>query len=197
MINELSERIWNRAEFHDDFRLLEDDILYRTLGLVQNGNELKSQECIGRLIQSAACFSACPQWQYRTAALRIATACWSLFGEEYNNLANITDFILRRLGNFPASQLLHGLGTPRDILSEPGYPPVLWLEVNAKEIANTVAVSGSETATFTNFQRDLWDYLKDGNSVTISAPTSAGKSYALQYFMASECASNTNYYAFI
>ena len=31
--------------------------------------------------------------------------------------------------------------------------------------------------------------------MTISAPTSAGKSYALQYFMASECASNANYYA--
>ena len=155
MINELSERIWNHAEFHNDFRLLEDDMLNNTLGLVQNGNELKSQECLSRLIQSATCFSACTQWQYRAAALRIATACWSLFGEEHDNLVNITDLILRRLGNFPASQLLHKLAIPRDILTEPEYPPALWLEVNAKEIANTVAVLGAETATLTNFQRDL------------------------------------------
>lgn len=195
MINELAERIWGHEEFHRDYELLRDDILRSNTGLVRNGNNLKSYECIGRLIQSAACFSACTNWSYREAAYKIATTCWVLFGEEYDNLRSIADLILRRLGNFPTSQLLSTLAERRGEFGEPGYPAALWFEVNARQEFNTVMVAEKERLVLTNFQRGLWEYLRGGNSVTVSAPTSAGKSYALQHFLASECASKQKYNA--
>ena len=195
MIDELAERIWGHEEFHKDYELLRDDILRSNMRLVRNGNSLKSYECIGRLLQSATCLSACTNWSYREAAYRIATACWVLFGEEYDNLRNIADLILRRLGNFPTSELLSALAKRRGELGEPKYPAALWFEVNARQEFNTVIMAGKGELLLTNFQRGLWEYLKDGNSMTVSAPTSAGKSYALQHFLASECASRRKYNA--
>lgn len=195
MIDELAERIWRHEEFHRDYELLRDDILRSNLKLVKNGNNLKSYGCIERLLQSATCFSVCTNWSYREAAYRIATACWTLFGEEYDNLKNIADLILRRLGNFPTSELLSASAGHRGETIEPRYPAALWFEVNARQDFNTVMVAGKEKLVLTNFQRGLWEYLKGRNSVTVSAPTSAGKSYALQHFLASECASRKKYYA--
>lgn len=195
MIDELAERIWGHEEFHRDYELLRDDILRSNLRLARNGNNLKSHECMGRLLQSATCFSACTNRSYREAAYRIATACWMLFGEEYDNLRNIADLILRRLGNFPTSDLLSASAERRGELGEPKYPAALWFEVNARQGFNTVIVAGEEKLVLTNFQRGLWEYLKGRNSVTVSAPTSAGKSYVLQHFLASECASRQKYNA--
>lgn len=195
MIDELAERIWRHEEFHSDYELLRDDILRRNMGLVGNGDNLKSGECMCRLLQSATCFCACTNWSYRAAAYRIATECWVLFGEEYDNLRNIAELILRRLGNFPTSELLSSLAERVGGLGEPAYPAALWLEVNARQEFNTVMVAEKEKLVLTNFQRDLWEYLKVRDSVTVSAPTSAGKSYALQHFLASECASKQKYNA--
>lgn len=195
MINELAERIWRHEEFHRDYELLRDDILRSNLRLPGNGSNLKSHECMGRLLQSATCFSACTNRSHREAAYRIATACWMLFGEEYDNLRNIADLILRRLGNFPTSDLLSASAERRGELGEPKYPAALWFEVNARQGFNTVIVAGEEKLVLTNFQRGLWEYLKGRKSVTVSAPTSAGKSYVLQHFLASECASRQKYNA--
>lgn len=195
MIAELADRIWSNEEFHKDYEILKDDMLRKNLRLAVNGDTKTSHDCMNRLLQSATCFSACTNWSYREAAYRIATECWVLFGEEYDNLRNIADFVLRRLGNFPTSQLLLKSAEHRGELGEPEYPAALWFEVNARQNFNSVMVAKEKKLVLTNFQRELWEHLKDRNSVTVSAPTSAGKSFALQYFLASECASKQQYNA--
>jgi DEAD/DEAH box helicase len=87
----------------------------------------------------------------------------------------VCDLILSRIGNFPALRLL-------EKQSDPGVKqvdPFLELEMLVRQRENRLTGTGSETI-LTDFQVRLIRALETKRSVSVSAPTSAGKSFTLE-----------------
>jgi superfamily II DNA/RNA helicase len=103
------------------------------------------------------------------------------------------------MGNFPAIKFLFrdiasGGPAARQVLPGQGIGTPIWLEIASRQIENEVSVTEDRVLTLTDFQRRLWDALKSGKSVTVTAPTSAGKSFALQYYLASQLVGHPNFF---
>jgi hypothetical protein len=179
MIDELSARIWSRSDFQSEYALLLQESLSRSTKITGRAIAPLGMDNIRRLLQCATHFAGSSNRIHREAAYRIATAAWTLFGSEYTNLRDISTFILGRLGNFPAAYFL----TRGDAESADDLPEPLWFEIRSHEDSNSVAVTSTLSVTLTDFQKRLWDALSRGASVAVSAPTSAGKSFALQRFL--------------
>jgi len=182
VIEELSSRIWEKQAFQNEYQQLLQASLIRAVNTENQPNIILDQNAVCRLLQSATHFSASSQKIHREAAYRIATASWQIFGEEYDNLREIALLILGRLGNFPTIDYLYGRVKDNRGSS---LPQALWFEVAAHEVENSVQVNNQVEVTLTNFQRRLWEALETGVSTAVTAPTSAGKSFALQRYLIS------------
>ncbi|NML61098.1 DEAD/DEAH box helicase [Massilia sp. RP-1-19] len=82
------------------------------------------------------------------------------------------DMILSRIGNFPGRQLLR---EKFHASSDSIIPIPLAMERLVREIENSISVN----VTLTDFQYKLYEDLKTNKSLSVSAPTSAGKSFVL------------------
>jgi hypothetical protein len=87
----------------------------------------------------------------------------------------ICDLILSRIGNFPARVLLHEQSGENSALND----PFLKIEMLVREHENKLRGTGSHTV-LTDFQVRLVRALEAQKSVSVSAPTSAGKSFTLE-----------------
>ena len=196
MINELARKIWKNPQFIGDYENLITKSLQQSLSVEGNGigDDLSSGDTLRRLLQSATTFAASTEGEYNEAAYRIAIAALSLFGNQIGNIYEIVDFILKRMGNFPSSKLLDS--SRQDTDNVPGTLPMrLWFEINAHEIDNTIRLNGQKILILTDFQHNLWEDLGSAHTISVTAPTSAGKSYALQHFLISECMNKPQYNA--
>lgn len=180
MIDELSEQIWAREAFQVDYQQLLQIELTNSLGLEAQNSRALDYLAISRLLQSSTHFSASSRPHFREAAYRIAIATWKLFGHEYENLRGIASFVLGRLGNFPA---VNSLCSDTIFANNDYLPKSLWFEIESHKEENSVNVSEGIKETLTDFQRRLWNALESGNSTSVTAPTSAGKSFALQRYL--------------
>lgn len=87
------------------------------------------------------------------------------------------DLILTRLGNFPGRDLVHRRFGEQ--LRGSRLPPRLRLEAIARESENTVELTAEQEVVLTDFQYELLEALGTPANVSVSAPTSAGKSFVL------------------
>jgi len=87
----------------------------------------------------------------------------------------LCDLILSRIGNFPARELLDRDAGPMDARRD----PFLELEMLVRRCENRLRGTASETV-LTDFQVRLIRALESQTSVSVSAPTSAGKSFTLE-----------------
>jgi len=110
----------------------------------------------------------------RMKAYEIATRTMD-FVPQQHVLVDAAGLILARLGNFPARALLD----KRQPRKEFSLPPYLELEALAREIENTIHIREDVAVPVTDFQVKLLDALQRSPAVSVSAPTSAGKSFAL------------------
>lgn len=86
------------------------------------------------------------------------------------------DHILSRLGNFPGRDLL----TKEYNQTQAQLPSwLLKLESRTRLEENTITLAGEHQFTLTDFQHRLLSALQQPQPLSISAPTSAGKSFAL------------------
>jgi hypothetical protein len=83
--------------------------------------------------------------------------------------------ILSRIGNFPARNLLRQAHAELKRIAD----PFLELEAAVREEENS-SQEAPEGVTLTDFQVRLLDALRSAASVSVSAPTSAGKSFTLE-----------------
>src|ERR1700735_1308621 len=182
MIEQLVQQIWDRPVFRDEYRDLLRQNLELSLRIRAGKIPTGDQQVVRRLLQSATHFACSSNLQFREAAYRIATAALEMYGREYDNLRNISSLVLERLGNFPTIDLINENAGGEG--GEKSFPLGLWFEFASKKQGNSVSFDGSG-AVFTDFQKRLWTSLFGGTSVAVTAPTSAGKSFALQRFIAS------------
>jgi superfamily II DNA/RNA helicase len=90
-------------------------------------------------------------------------------------MRTVCDLILSRVGNFPALRLLQEQ-TGSDTYSD---DPFLRLEILVRRFENKLRGTAGETI-LTDFQVRLIRALEANTSVSVSAPTSAGKSFTLE-----------------
>ncbi|MFC2105137.1 DEAD/DEAH box helicase [Candidatus Bipolaricaulota bacterium] len=121
---------------------------------------------------SHLCLSETPE--VRNLALEILSKVAELLPSDATGMGEIVCQLLSRLGNFPAigvvEQRFGSLGTSKLGIS-------LALERMSRRVENSISL-GESVLGLTDFQAELISALRDRFAVSVSAPTSAGKSFA-------------------
>jgi hypothetical protein len=112
------------------------------------------------------------------AALRVAQGCLSAATAEpaHHNAAAV---LLERLGNRPAVKLAER----RELVEVDAWdkaPSPLQLDVIHSRLALTISVADGESIAANRFQREFWNRASNYLWLSVSAPTSAGKSYVVK-----------------
>lgn len=136
------------------------------------------------LLKLASVFALSDDNQDKKLAYIITIYTWLACNAEMPNIIHPVKVILSRLSNFPAIQLLE----QRTTLAQNSDCPLTKntnifsaLEIMGRQIGNSI--NFLDKVILTDFQKELWDYLDANNSVSFSAPTSAGKSFVLKQYV--------------
>tara|TARA_R110002072_G_scaffold146075_3_gene292928 strand:- start:101404 stop:103893 length:2490 start_codon:yes stop_codon:yes gene_type:complete len=116
----------------------------------------------------------------RLWAYDVSTRLLETFGQTIPGVTEAAEYILCRLGNFPGRDLLrekYDVNNVDSVLRS----PALRLEALVRESENTTEYPRLGTRLLTDFQHRLNDALNRAKSVSVSAPTSAGKSFILAH----------------
>lgn len=120
-------------------------------------------------------------------AYDVATRLAESVSGEYPGVVIAAETVLARLGNFPGLDLLResysGLQTPN---RHAGV--AIQLEALARTAENTFAFPRIGSRVLTDFQCRLLESLRSTRAVSVSAPTSAGKSFVLSHDILATCA---------
>lgn len=176
MLDELIDRVWSHQSFHDQAAILLQNHLKRSL--LSQEIEPTSPEWLSRLARSAAILSTSSDSEKKLLAYKIATALAEHENDEFSGLKYILLIVLSRLGNFPgmtfAQERLH--------IRDDHLPIHLFGEAEYRKEGNTVSISGRQLL-LTDFQAQLWRAFTHFQDISVSAPTSAGKSFVVQQFI--------------
>lgn len=165
------------------------------LGQVLPGSSGGTDETLGdvhaaRLLSIASILSLEDEPDSRRAAYEIATRVVEIFQQKEANAQNrdaVTSFaaaaeiVLTRLGNFPGRDLLRRQW-PRSLESLSRNFRIA-IEGAVREFDNSVwsyADGGDVAHALTDFQMHLYSAIVQNPSLSVSAPTSAGKSFVLE-----------------
>ena len=163
-------------------RLLVSDLQQR-LGIKESAVHFGDDDA-KFLIQMAGCLALGPQTpdeiaeaHWKTWAYDVATRLAVARAKIDRRYTKAAEMILARLGNFPGRQHLQELYAADH--NGDRLPPTLALEAITHEADNTITFQGLGERTLTDFQVRLIRSLRGERPVSVSAPTSAGKSFAL------------------
>lgn len=176
MMRELADRVWGDPRFRSVVNRLRRAWIARDVGLTIL--DVPSSEEIAKVVMSAAILACSDAPRHRLAAFRIATSAYELRGASELPLDQVVRVVLARLGNFPSM-----LTRPEVVSARDALPVGLLAEEMVASDRRTVLVGGEPTV-LTDFQLDLWSRLRTGLRVAMTAPTSAGKSFVLERFLA-------------
>ena len=172
----LADKVWANPAFHDVAERLHQAWLAHDIGLVRD--DQPAPEEVIRVVQAAAILACSKNPEHREKAYRSATSAFDLYGATEFPLDQATRVVLARLENFPA---MHTRAAILDAL--PGLPASLITEELVVADRRTITRRGQEIR-LTGYQTRLWRRLDAGKRVAVAAPTSAGKSFVLQNFIA-------------
>lgn len=175
MIEELSQKIWSHEEFHAEAAQLREYTLRRRY--LSEAVSSFPADSVVRLLKSAAVLSSSQQPAYRQMAFSIATAAAEIESDGLVGIRPVLLLVLNRIGNFPALSFAENhFGIDMSAL-----PVRLVAEGDVRTANNTVSLA-SRSVALTDFQLKLWRDLEISRTLSISAPTSAGKSFVLQAY---------------
>lgn len=164
---------------------MKNDELYKKLVLADMdeqlpGNSLNKidaleDEYIHELIAYASVLSLSDEYSDKALCYEIISRLIEVKKRENTDLLVACDLLLARIGNFPGRELLK-----KRYLDDGSFARSITtsLEIIAREAENTVDTGLAENV-LTDFQYKLYGAVTQGRSITVSAPTSAGKSYVL------------------
>jgi replicative superfamily II helicase len=135
-------------------------------------DELISWEEIKSLAEWGNMLASSLNMESRKKALYIASTLPYISKSKSINLGCL--IILRKLGNFPAIGLVEKLSGIEEYKDSLGV--IASLEAHILESLNSEVFFGKEYL-LTNFQRKVVEFVKSSSGVSVSAPTSAGKSF--------------------
>ncbi|MDR3367824.1 DEAD/DEAH box helicase [Rhodoferax sp.] len=166
-------------KFHDLYRkMLRNDINEQLPGIALVESDPITEGEIRLLVGYASMLSTSSEAIDRAQAYEIATRLIEIEGTSSSSLVSVADIVLSRIGNFPGRSLLRDRYTSSPDTA-PHAPYRLWLERATREIENSVTHFEGNEIALTDFQYRLFDALDQSSSVSVSAPTSAGKSFVM------------------
>lgn len=176
--NEVAGRIQAHPQFVNDLAALRARGVMATLPAAVQGSdtlhvELPDDDVFARLVSAASIFSQTSDDRAKDIAQQIA-----IFSTLLSTNAPIIDgavTVLAQLGNFPGLEQV-------DLYRMD--PPSLhaFLRRGLLAEANSVTIGNARRA-LTDFQFDVWARLSANESLAISAPTSAGKSFVVLEYL--------------
>lgn len=130
---------------------------------------------VSKLLGYSSILSLSDNPKEKSLAYEIITRLLELDSELSSSIVTSAEVIFSRLGNFPGRDLLR----ERFSDSGDGIPSFLRLECISREIENSVFLDQEDPIKLTDFQYGFFDSLQKESALSISAPTSAGKSFVL------------------
>lgn len=172
----LADKVWANPAFHAAAGRLQRAWIAHDIGIARDGRP--SLEDVVRVVQASAILACSNIPDHRSEAYRVATSAFDLYGTSEVPLDQALRVVLARLSNFPAMATRSSI---RDAL--PTLPASLITEELIVSDRRTVIRRG-KPVVLTHYQFGLWRRLAAGKRVAVAAPTSAGKSFVFQNFIA-------------
>lgn len=181
----IAQKVFNLSSFKRQYRAV------LTLSVSRSIKELKWEEDIesikkrinwNNLLGIASILSYSKSSKHLEAALRIAQTC--LMSNPDPNQKNACVVILENLTNIPALEL----AVQRDLIKanyEDNLPLPFKIQTNKIKIENSILLDDS-VISLNRFQKTVFDSSQKNNSLSISAPTSSGKSFILYQLLLEE-----------
>ncbi len=176
MMRELADRVWSDPRFVSVSDRLRVAWIAAEIGV--RYSEAPTLPELGKAVKAAAILACSDVPRHRRAAFRIATSAYELYGTADLPLDQAVRVVLARLGNFPSMLTRPGVGLARKLL------PVGLLAEEIEASDRRTVWMGGEPTVLTDFQHQLWLRLLGRGRVALTAPTSAGKSFVLQRYIA-------------
>lgn len=196
LITPLCSRIFSNPSFFNDYKQL----VRREFTLEGEVINSFSVEQIKRLVETAVIFSLSDSPNFQKISLKISILLLRQFKTKYKNLARPIELILSRLGDLPTIRHMYLEKDGRDYFSyfdEAKNFDLSFLkfpEIFEMKIFNQYEISSELPLNLTNFQSEVFHNLLKGNSVSFSAPTSAGKSFIVHNFIVDKLLKSDSYY---
>jgi superfamily II DNA/RNA helicase len=130
------------------------------------------------LLGGASVLALSPESRDRLTAYEVTTRLLEMSETLAERVVAAADVVLSRIGNFPGRTLLRRRFASQDT-EGPTVSPRLALERIAREVENTVDLGDGREVTLTDFQFGLFEQLDQNRTISVSAPTSAGKSFVM------------------
>ncbi|MCP4603457.1 MAG: DEAD/DEAH box helicase [Proteobacteria bacterium] len=146
-----------------------------------DGSHVPTELDISRLLSAASALALSSVSSDRAIAYSITTRLLDLHSGEFPILIPLAAELLARLGNFPARTLLERrYGIPA---ATARTPLLLALESLVRFRENTVQLAADYEEQLTDFQFEFLTLLQRSSTSSVSAPTSAGKSFVLGIYI--------------
>lgn len=163
----------------------------RLLKLQQIGEQIETElnfEEIKFLLNSASIFCFCKNEKFKQYSYKIAAILSERYSSEYENLTQAIQYIMICLGHLPVIKKIVDDGNSDffSMYSESQIPfnPFIFKNIIIKQSNNFFETDNIETKMyFTDFQSKSYKDLCEGKSISLSAPTSAGKSFLLVAYL--------------
>ena len=177
----LEEVVFSSQKFRDALETAHELMVRSEFTAVEWDSELPAMDWGFALLYASAITSVQSE-RAQSAVLRIATACiLASDAEEAHKAAAAA--LLERCGNHIAVELAES----RDRLSSEAWrclPAALRLEMIRSRIDYSVRLSGDRLLAVNPFQGKFWEAVRVNEWLSVSAPTSAGKSRIIrEYFL--------------
>lgn len=174
----LYESLADRVQFSADFQLDAGALLsYHFAKVLLGDSELTTRlepAAVGRLAESAVILASSTNEDHNRTALELTTLLYESTVDDYPGLRSLMRMVCTRLGNIPTIDMLD---------DDDSLPTSLSVESEATVREQTVRIS-SLSLKMTRFQMQSYRLLSEGKSLSLSAPTSAGKSFLITQFVA-------------
>lgn len=157
---------------------------------LKKNTEIKAQDIdLSYMLTCASLLAHAPQYQCQEAALRIAQYC--LQQDVALNKKDGAALVLDALANNYAIKLAEN----RDLIDygyEDRLPLSAQLESTKRRILHTINLSDDTKVIANNFQSKFWDSALKNLWISVSAPTSVGKSFILELWIQEYLLNNKN-----
>lgn len=175
--DELAEIVLGGERFQNDLRAITINSIRQDLPSIKSGTEPTVVEWNHPLFCCSALTAATSE-SAQDAALRVAQGC--LADESARpSQRDAATVLLERLGN----RLAIELAEDRDLVETDAWgkaPSPLQLDVIHSRLDLTIPLASGGTISANSFQRDFWNAAATYQWLSVSAPTSAGKSYIVK-----------------
>lgn len=129
-------------------------------------------------LMCASALTAYEQESANEAVLRVAQSCLLASGSTTQEQKAAALLLLQREGNVRAAELASRKQII-DLTALHHAPPELRLDASAR-VSELTVESSTSSFVLNSFQKDFWDQAQDLGWLSISAPTSAGKSFIVR-----------------